>query len=272
MGASDGSSRTTDLSPFPPTAFGGFAAAGTMRVRADTLYPRSAIGAIKDRMSPGSTIIDLGAGTGVLSGQLWRARLRVVALEPSMPNLDQLTLALPGVPAVQASVTALPLSGRSADAVVISGLPHRLDGSGLAEISRVLRAGALLVFMQNSLDDGVDWVARFLHVVRSASSVPARDPHELHDRSDPSEPVAAAGGFSEAEYSTVAHTRPCGAEGLVRQAMSCHSVASAPAHVRARVLEGLQDLVHGHPDLAGRGNFECPYVTELWIWRAIGPH
>ena len=40
-------------------------------------------------------------------------------------------------------------------------------------------------------------------------------------------------------------------------------IASLPSVVRNEVLGRIRSLADGHPDLAGREEFELPYVTEL---------
>lgn len=67
-------------------------------------------------------VMDLGAGTGILTGALARLGADVVAVEPDRSMLAELRRQLPGMRAVEGIAEALPLPDQSVDAVLCGAL------------------------------------------------------------------------------------------------------------------------------------------------------
>lgn len=105
-------------------------------------------------MRPGWAVLDAACGAGYGTARLaGRVRLAVGA-DRSGQALAALRAAAPGVPAVRADVTRLPLAGACLDAVVgFETIEHVEAGAYLSEVARVLRPGGLFVLStpQNSL-------------------------------------------------------------------------------------------------------------------------
>ncbi|MFN7151085.1 MAG: class I SAM-dependent methyltransferase [Microthrixaceae bacterium] len=246
-----------------PVAAGGFAAAAPTYARIRPTYARGAIGAIKERTPRDGIVVDLAAGTGILSGQLVRARLDVVAVEPVEEMLVQLVRTLPQVAVVRGVAEALPVGDGRVDTLVAGEAFHWFDApTALAEAARVLRPGGQLMLLWNRREESVDWVAQYGDIV--VSERPEGRPYSQH-RSW-AEPVAAAGGFGEHLLERFDNPRPCGPQALVDRAASTSFVAAADPAARERVLSRVRNLAAQHPQLAGRDHFEIPYVTELWSW------
>src|SRR6185437_16604561 len=110
--------------------------------------------------APGPRLLDLGAGTGKLTGTLLALGAEVIAVEPDPAMLAQLQRVLPDVPAPAGTAEALPLPDGSVDAVLCGNAMHwfDLDRAG-PEIARVLSPVGVLAGLWNLLDDRVDWVA-----------------------------------------------------------------------------------------------------------------
>jgi SAM-dependent methyltransferase len=246
-----------------PVAAGGFAAAAPTYARIRPTYARGAIGSVKERTAPGGTVLDVVAGTGILSGQLVRARLDVVAVEPVEEMLVQLVRTLPHVPALRGVVEALPLGDGRVDTVVVGEAFHWFDvPRALSEVARVLRPGGRLTMLWNRRDESVDWVEQFGRIL--VSERPEGRPYP--QRTEWAEPVAAAGGFGEHRLERFDNPRPCGPQALVDRAASTSFVAAADPAARERVLARVRELATRHPQLAGRDHFDLPYVTESWSW------
>jgi ubiquinone/menaquinone biosynthesis C-methylase UbiE len=105
---------------------------------------------VLDGLHAAGAVVDVGCGTGTLAIALAADGAEVIGVDGD-PDVLALAHAKPGADAVQwrkGLATALPLSGASADRVVMSLLLHHLDAAGkrtaLAEALRVLRPGGRL--------------------------------------------------------------------------------------------------------------------------------
>lgn len=172
-----------------PVGAGGFAAAAPTYARIRPTYAREVIGAIKQRVPAGSTVLDVGAGTGILAGQLRRARLQVVALEPSAEMLTQLVRTLPDVPSSRAVAEAVPMRDGSVGAVTVGEAFHWSDDAdALAELRRVLCDGGVLAIARNRDEHDLGAVEQVMAGIVA--------------------PVAAMGGFGRPESSSAPNPSP----------------------------------------------------------------
>ena len=104
----------------------------------------------------GERVVDLGAGTGLLTLAAARTALEVIAVDYSQPMLDRLAehavaADLDGIGYVYADLRELPIGDGIADVVVSSYAFHHIDDAGkalaLAEARRILRPGGRLVIL-----------------------------------------------------------------------------------------------------------------------------
>ena len=102
----------------------------------------------------GNTVVDLGAGTGLLALPAARTALEVIAVDYSQPMLDRLAehavaAGLQGITCVRADLREVPIPDAVADIVVSGYAFHHIDDAGkalaLAEARRILRPGGRLV-------------------------------------------------------------------------------------------------------------------------------
>lgn len=95
--------------------------------------------------SPGSRVLNAGAGQGSFSLRLARLGFEVTSVDESPAAVDVLRLRLPGRIEL-ADVAALPFASKSFDAAVLGEvLEHVSDDAGaLSEVARVLRPGGVL--------------------------------------------------------------------------------------------------------------------------------
>jgi SAM-dependent methyltransferase len=112
---------------------------------------------------PGAAaILDLAAGTGLVTRELIGRASQVFAVEPDERMRAVLTARIPQAKVLAGRGEDIPLPDASVDAVVISSAWHWLDPAlAVPEIARVLRPGGTLGVIWVSRDDREPWVAEF---------------------------------------------------------------------------------------------------------------
>jgi ubiquinone/menaquinone biosynthesis C-methylase UbiE len=96
----------------------------------------------------GTTVVDVGAGTGQLSKEFVRRSASVWAVEPAANMRAELPMSSPGVRVLDGTGESLPVPDGLAELVVVGQAMHHFEPqAALAEIHRVLMPdGALAVF------------------------------------------------------------------------------------------------------------------------------
>ncbi|HYO35576.1 MAG TPA: methyltransferase domain-containing protein [Geodermatophilus sp.] len=200
-------------------------------------------------------VLDLGAGTGLLTDVLLAAGHDVVAVDPSAEMLAQLRARHPHVPAHVGGAEAVPLPDASVDAVVAGQAAHWFDPDpAAAELRRVLRPGGVVGLVWNTRDETVPWVA----ALGAALAAEARD-HEADQGV-----VAAFAAALPADVATArsAVVQRVTAEEVVAGIGTRSYAATMTPGAREVFLGGIRDLLAGHPDTAGRDVLELPYRTD----------
>jgi len=200
-------------------------------------------------------VIDLGAGTGLMSEVLLECGHHVVAVEPDEGMRTQLTTRNGGrVEAVAGSAESIPVEDGTFDAIVVAQAFHWFDlPTALPELARVLRPRGVLVIVWNVRDDDVDWVEQMSRIV---GRVDARSGNR-----DEGVPQIAP-WFEPAEQATFSYHQHLDAVSLERLVDTYSYVALSPA--RDEILQQIRDLTSEHPSLAGRASFTLPYVTTVY--------
>ena len=102
-----------------------------------------------------TTVLDLAAGTGKLTGLLAARYPEVIAVEPLVTMRSLLEQRVPEARALAGSAEAIPLDDASVDAVFVAEAFHWFDSNAAAqEIARVLRPGGWLVVCFNEWRGG----------------------------------------------------------------------------------------------------------------------
>jgi SAM-dependent methyltransferase len=202
-------------------------------------------------------VLDLGAGTGLLTEVLLAAGHEVVAVDPSPEMLAQLGARLPQVSVVVGGAERIPLPDRAVDAVVAGQAAHWFDPERAApELRRVLRPGGVVGLVWNTRDERVAWV----RVLGDALAAEARG-HEADRGVVESFARALPARVAHAESSVVQRVTP---EQVVAGIGTRSYVATMDAAAREAFLGGLRDLLAHHPDTRGRAVLELPYRTDAY--------
>ncbi len=201
-------------------------------------------------------VLDLGAGTGKLTAALVTRGLDVVAIEPSAAMRERLTARLSTVDARDATAEATGLPDADLDAVVIGAALHWFERPAAdREIARILRPGGVVGVLANKRDTSPDWAGALDDLLDSRLARRPRSPRSTDQASFDS------ALFMAPERAEFRYSQTVDAETLAEVIASRSYVIDLPADERAKLLDAVRELAHTHPDLAGRENFELPYLT-----------
>jgi len=196
-------------------------------------------------------VLDLGAGTGKLTKLLVDAGLDVVAVEPSTSMRDQLAAAVPQAAVFDGSAEQIPLPDASVDAVVVAQAWHWVDTSlALPEVARVLRPRGTLSLVWNIRDHSEPWVAMLDDILQQ------------HTRQEIDTEPGLGAPFEHLERTEIRWRHALGRSDLLDMVASRSYVIVLPERQRQELLAGVEELLDTHPDLAGRDEFDLPYVTR----------
>jgi SAM-dependent methyltransferase len=207
-------------------------------------------------------VLDLGAGTGILTGALARLGAEVVGVEPDPSMLAELRRQLPGVRAVEGRAEALPLPDQSVDAVLCGQAMHWFDlDRALPEIARVLAPGGVLAGLWNVDDDRVGWVAELAAITNGRATLSR---WRATPEADAEQDRLRAGGswFAPAEEREFGNGQPRSADSLVAAIATYSRVLVMDEAERARTLATVRAFLHGQPETSA-GEFTLPLVTVV---------
>ncbi|MGW4645448.1 class I SAM-dependent methyltransferase [Kitasatospora sp. NPDC004289] len=223
--------------------------------------------------APGRRVLDLGAGTGKLTGTLLAAGVEVVAVEPDPAMLAELRRGLPQARALAGSAEAIPLPDGSVDAVLAGNAMHWFDLAVAGpEIARVLTPGGVLAGLWNLMDDQVPWVAGLAGVSGSAVIGPRDTPAAwrtattgLHLPKD-----GSAARFGGPEQRTFPHGQLRTADSLVAALATRAGVIVMPEPERAATLARIRGHLAATPETAV-GAFTLPLLTGVLRTHRLRP-
>lgn len=113
-------------------------------------------------------VVDVGAGTGKLTGLLAVAGHEVTALDPSMDMLRVLRTSYPGIACWQAVAERTGLADASVDLITCAQTWHWVDVPVAAtEFDRVVAPDGAVLLVWNNLDTSIAWVHRLSRIMHS---------------------------------------------------------------------------------------------------------
>ncbi|MFG2038995.1 class I SAM-dependent methyltransferase [Dactylosporangium sp. NPDC048998] len=226
-----------------------FGAAAALYDRIRPRYPEAALRwALGDEPR---AIVDLGAGTGILTRQLAELGHRVIAVEPDDEMRRQI-----GGDARPGSATAIPLGDATQDAVTAGQAYHWFAGEPAhAEIVRVLRPGGFFVPIWNVRDESVPWVAELSEVFDGHRARSVID--ERHLPPEQFGPLFAAAELRLFHWST-----PHTADSLVELIRSRSYYLVSDDDTRAALERQVCELASR--EFGEREYFDLPYVTYAY--------
>jgi SAM-dependent methyltransferase len=206
-------------------------------------------------------VLDLGAGTGLLTRALRALGHDVVAVEPDPQMRAHLRAASPDVTALAGCAEQIPLPAGSVDAVVAGQAYHWFDPEPThAEVARVLRPGGVFAPMWNRRDESVSWVAALSEI--SDDDTAGRGIRE------PAPKVRDFGrAFDPVDRQWFRHVTSLTPDSLVGLIATRSYYLTAPPQRQAELARRVRELCATHQDLAGRDRFDMPYQTD--VYRAV---
>ena len=202
-------------------------------------------------------VLDLGAGTGLLTGVLLAAGHEVVAVDPAGPMLAELHARHPQVTTHVGEAEAVPLPDGSVDAVVAGQAAHWFDPEpAAAQLRRVLRPGGVVGLVWNTRDEEVPWVA----ALGRALAGEARG-HEA-DQGVVDAIARALGARVDRHRSRV--VQRLSPQQVVDGIATRSYVATMDDARREAFLGEVRAVLDTHPDTRGRDVVDLPYRTDAY--------
>jgi SAM-dependent methyltransferase len=206
-------------------------------------------------------VVDVGAGTGILTRALSAHGHRVFPVEPDPQMAAHLAARSPGCTPVIGYAERLPLAERGVDAVVAGQAYHWFDPEPAhAEAARVLRPGGVFAALWNHRDESVPWVAELAAV--------SDDDTAGRGVRDPMVDIPSLGaGFGPVRRAVFPHSVTLTPDDLVALIATRSYFLTATAARRRELERRVRRLCESDPVLAGRAEFSMPY--RCVVYRAV---
>ncbi len=218
-------------------------------------YPFDAITYLVDSLGIDEDVhvLDLGAGTGIMTGQLMPYCATITAVEPTPGMREVLSKRLPTVKVLDGRDVAIPLDDATVDCVVVAQAFHWFDAPvAMEEIHRVLVDGGRLGVLWNERDESVSWVADLGEAMRW----PIYQPYAVGQDFTP---VLASGPFVNIERRNFSHHQILDHEGLLQRVLTTSYIAVMDDEEQRTVMRDVQVVVDQLPD-----TITLPYVTDVY--------
>lgn len=226
-----------------------------------------------------ATVVDLGAGTGILTRRLVELGYQTVAIEPDDAMRDQLAESSPTATVMAGTAESIPLPDSSVDVVLAGQAYHWFDPApSHAEIARVTRPGGVFAALWNLRDESVPWSAELSAILHEedtgvdTETVAEVMLHGIVEKifsgtTNPSGWLANptfGKEFGPVTWQAFRHAMPHSPETLLDliRSRSYYRTASAPRQLAME--HAVRKLMTTHPALAGRNAFDLPYVTLVY--------
>jgi SAM-dependent methyltransferase len=223
-------------------------------------YPADAVSFLVESLGidDDAHVLDLGAGTGIFTGQLLPFCAQITAVEPTPGMREILSQRLPTVKVLNGRDVAIPLDDAAVDCVVVAQAFHWFDAPvALEEIHRVLVEGGRLGVLWNERDESVPWVADLGEAMRW----PIHQPYKVGQDFTP---VLSSGPFVNIERRKFSHRQVLDHDGLRQRVLTTSYIAVMDPGEQDTVMREVKKVMDQLPE-----TIELPYVTDVYRATAI---
>ena len=211
-------------------------------------------------------VVEIGAGTGILTRLLAERVEHVTAVEPD----DRMRAVLSGS-GVKADIRAghaekLPVDSSSYDVVVAASAWHWVDEArAVPEVARVLRPGGRLALTWNGVDRSIDWM-RALWAGGVDLSPDEKVAVDQRRRSRHVVDLEAGGPspFLDPETRIFRWARRMAKDDLIGMAATYSAVITMDEKARRRHLASMRRYLNAQPALAGHDAIDVPMRSYCW--------
>jgi SAM-dependent methyltransferase len=213
-------------------------------------------------LSESDQVIELAAGTGLITRTLEKSGAAIIAVEPDREMLAQLLTHPTSVAAVLARAEALPFRDQCVDLILIMSAWHWLDARCTFEQSaRVLRDDGRLVIGWNGADQRVDWVKELFSLRRSLEG----ENLKRHDADGVD--VTLATRFDRIESTQIEWRWTRTRDQLIHLFLTYSGVITLDQVRRESLMNNVTNRVDAV--MNGAATIELPMSTRLWRARRI---
>lgn len=196
-----------------------------------------------------SDVVDLGAGTGILTRLVRDLGHRVVGIEPDDQMRLEADRTLPGI-VRKGRAEAIPLATNSVDTAVAGQAWHWFDNArAQREVKRVVRPGGHLGLVSNLRDESQPWVARLGEIVGG---------EDRTDAAGAGEPPPLGHGLTNPEVRRFTHQLQLSSESVLKLVATWSFVAARPD--RSEVINSVRELLTEPASASADGIHTISYV------------
>jgi SAM-dependent methyltransferase len=213
-----------------------------------------------------SDVLEIGAGTGILTRLLAERVGHLTAVEPDERMRAVLAASDPRLEVLAGQAEEIPAGSSSVDVVIAQSAWHWVDESrAIPEVARVLRPGGRLSLVWTGPDRSIDWM-RSLWAGGIIFS--PEDKSEEDGRRKRRHLVSVdAGGdspFLAPETKLFQWTRPMSKADLVALSATYSAVITMEEDARRAHLEAMARFLDEYEDFAGLDTIDVPMRSYCW--------
>jgi SAM-dependent methyltransferase len=243
---------------------------------------RSAFGEVAgeyDRLRPGpppealdwlvpsgaTDVLEIGAGTGILTRLLAERVPSLIAVEPD-DRMRAVLAATPGVQVLAGWAEELPVPDSSVDVVIAASAWHWVDEErAVPEVARVLRPGGRLALVWSGPDRSVDWMrALWAGGMELSPDEKVAADEGRRRRHIVNVDLGGQSPFEAPETSLFRWTRPMSKDDLVALAATYSGVITMDEKTREEHLRAMARYLDGVDGFAERALLDVPMRSYCW--------